>query len=106
VNLQVPAETVVERLSNRWLCGSCGAIYNTKTAPPKSAGVCDRCAGALKQRDDDRPEAVRTRLEVYARDTAPLVAYYQREGKLRNVDASGESEKVYAIGRALGKVTA
>jgi len=107
VNLQVPAETVVERLSNRWLCGSCGAIYNTKTAPPKQTGVCDRCGGALKQRDDDRPEAVRTRLEVYARDTAPLVAYYQREGKLRNVDASGDPEKVYAaIGRALGTVPA
>jgi adenylate kinase len=107
VNLEVPAETVVERLSNRWLCGSCGAIYNTKTALPKQAGVCDRCGGALKQRDDDRPEAVRTRLEVYARDTAPLVAYYQREGKLRNVDASGDPEKVYAaIGRALGMVRA
>jgi adenylate kinase len=107
VNLKVPAETVVERLSNRWLCGSCGAIYNTKTAPPRAAGVCDRCGETLKQRDDDRPEAVRTRLEVYARDTAPLVAYYEREGKLRNVDAAGAPADVYAaIGRALGKVAA
>lgn len=107
VNLQVANDVLVERLTNRWTCGSCGAIYNTKTAPPKKAGVCDRCGGALKQRDDDRPEAVRTRLEVYARDTAPLVAYYEREGKLRNVDASGEPEKVYvSIGRALGKVAA
>lgn len=107
VNLRVPNETLVERLANRWTCGSCGAIYNTKTAPPKQAGVCDRCGGALKQRDDDRPEAVRTRLEVYARDTAPLVAYYEREGKLRNVDAVGAPEAVYAaIGKALGKVTA
>jgi adenylate kinase len=107
VNLTVPAETVVERLSNRWLCGSCGAIYNTKTAPPGQAGICDRCGGALKQREDDRPEAVRTRLEVYARDTAPLVAYYEREGKLRNIDAAGAPDAVYAaIGRALGKVAA
>ena len=107
VNLQVPNETLIERLTNRWTCGSCGAIYNTKTAPPKQAGVCDRCGGALKQRDDDRPEAVRTRLEVYARDTAPLVAYYERDGKLRNVDAVGAPEAVYAaIGKALGKVTA
>jgi adenylate kinase len=103
----VPAETVVERLSNRWLCGSCGAIYNTKTAAPAKAGVCDRCGGALKQREDDRPEAVRTRLEVYARDTAPLVAYYEREGKLRNIDAVGAPEAVYAaISRALGQVAA
>ena len=107
VNLEVPNETLVERLTNRWTCGSCGAIYNTKTAPPKQAGVCDRCGGALKQREDDRPEAVRTRLEVYARDTAPLVAYYQREGKLRNLNAVGAPEAVYAaIGKALGRVTA
>ena len=107
VNLRVPNETLVERLTNRWTCGSCGAIYNTKTAPPKQAGVCDRCGGALKQRDDDRPEAVRTRLEVYAKDTAPLVAYYEREGKLRNVDAAGAPEAVYAaIGKALGTVVA
>jgi len=64
VNLRVPNETLVERLANRWTCGSCGAIFNTKTAPPKQAGVCDRCGGELKQRDDDRPEAVRTRLEA------------------------------------------
>ena len=107
VNLQVPNETLIERLTNRWTCGSCGAIYNTKTAPPKQAGVCDRCGGALKQREDDRPEAVRTRLEVYARDTAPLVAYYEREGTLRNLNAVGAPEAVYAaIGKALGRVTA
>ena len=107
VNLEVPNGTLIERLTNRWTCGSCGAIYNTKTAPPKQAGVCDRCGGALKQREDDRPEAVRTRLEVYARDTAPLVAYYEREGTLRNLNAVGAPEAVYAaIGKALGRVTA
>ena len=107
VNLEVPNETLVERLTNRWTCGSCGTIYNSKTAPPKQAGVCDRCGGALKQREDDRPEAVRTRLEVYARDTAPLVAYYQREGTLRNLNAVGAPEAVYAaISKALGRVTA
>jgi len=107
VNLEVPNETLIERLTNRWTCGSCGTIYNSKTAPPKQAGVCDRCGGALKQREDDRPEAVRTRLEVYARDTAPLVAYYEREGTLRNLNAVGAPEAVYAaIGKALGRVTA
>lgn len=107
VNLVVPAEVVVSRLQERWLCGQCGAIYNMKTAPPKVAGICDRCGGTLKQREDDRPEAVRTRLQVYEKETAPLVAYYEREGILRNVDASGPAEKVYAaIERAIGKVTA
>jgi adenylate kinase len=79
-----------------------------KTSPkPKKAGVCDRCGGALKQREDDRPEAVRTRLQVYEKETAPLVAYYDREGTLRNVDASGPPDAVYAaIERAIGRVAA
>jgi adenylate kinase len=104
INLVVPSEVLIERLSQRWLCPNCSAIYNAKTAPPKAAGVCDRCGGMLKQREDDRPDAVRTRLEVYQMETAPLVAYYGREGVLRNVDASGTPDEVYAgIERALGK---
>lgn len=107
VNLVVPAETVVNRLKDRWLCGSCGAIYNLSTKPPKQEGVCDVCSGALKQRADDRPETVRARLEVYERETAPLVQYYQRLGLLRNVDAAGPAEKVFAaVQQALGKVAA
>jgi len=107
VNLVVPAETVVNRLKDRWLCGNCGAIYNLSTAPPKREGFCDVCGGALKQRADDRPETVRARLEVYERETAPLVQYYQRLGVLRNVDAAGPAEKVFAaVQQALGKVAA
>lgn len=108
VNLVVPADVLVQRLEARWTCGSCGAIYNMKTSPkPAKAGVCDRCGGELKQREDDRPEAVRTRLQVYEKQTAPLVAYYQAEGTLRNVDASGPPEAVYtAIERAIGQVAA
>jgi len=107
VNLVVPAEAVVNRLRDRWLCGGCGAIYNLKSAPPKVAGVCDRCGGDLKQRADDEPATVRARLEVYERETAPLVAYYQREGMLRDIDASGPAGEVYALlERAIGKVAA
>ena len=107
VNLVVPAETVVNRLKDRWLCGSCGAIYNLSTAPPRVAGTCDVCGGVLKQRADDRPETVRARLEVYERETAPLVQYYARLGVLRNVDAAGPAEKVFsAVQQALGKVAA
>lgn len=104
VNLVVPGEVVVNRLRDRWTCGSCGAIYNLSTAPPKSEGVCDVCGGRLTQRADDRPETVRARLEVYARETAPLVSYYERLGVLRNVDASGPAATVYAaIQEALGR---
>jgi adenylate kinase len=104
VNLVVPMEVVVNRLRERWLCSQCGAIYNMSTAPPQVAGVCDRCGGALQQRTDDEPETVRRRLEVYARETAPLVAYYERDSVLRNVDASGPAEEVFeAIQRAIGK---
>lgn len=96
VNLVVPAETVVNRLRDRWLCGQCGAIYNLSTKPPKAAGICDTCGGALKQRADDEPATVRARLEVYERETAPLVAYYAQRGLLRNVDATGPAAEVYA----------
>lgn len=107
VNLVVPAETVVNRLKDRWLCGSCGAIYNLSTAPPRVEGICDVCGSVLKQRADDRPETVRARLEVYERETAPLVQYYERLGVLRNVDAAGPAEKVFsAVQQALGKVAA
>jgi len=107
LNLVIPAETVVERLRDRWLCGECGAIYNLKTARPKVPGVCDRCGNKLMQRADDQPATVRTRLEVYEHDTKPLVEYYRRNGVLRNIDASGTPDKVYAlIEKAVGKVAA
>ena len=96
VNLKVPAEVVVNRLRDRWLCARCGAIYNLSTKPPKAAGICDACGGALKQRADDEPATVRARLEVYERETAPLVAYYAQRGLLRNVDATGPAAEVYA----------
>ncbi|HEY7729136.1 MAG TPA: adenylate kinase [Candidatus Eisenbacteria bacterium] len=105
VNLVVEREVVVGRLKDRWLCGACGAIYNLATAPPGKPGVCDRCGGALSQRADDRPETVRSRLQVYDRDTAPLVSYYERKGLLRNVGAGASAPEVYAaIERTVGPV--
>jgi adenylate kinase len=103
LNLVVAAEVVVGRLKDRWLCGSCGAIYNLVSAPPKRAGICDRCGATLTQRADDQPQTVRNRLTVYERDTAPLVSYYERAGLLRNVDASASATEVYAaIRRTVG----
>jgi adenylate kinase len=102
IDLVVPKEVVIKRLSERWTCGSCGAIYNMSTKPPMKRGVCDNCGGELKQRADDQPETVRTRLEVYEKETAPLVKYYADRGVLRKVDASGPADQVYAaIQRAL-----
>lgn len=107
VNLVVPAETVIDRLKDRWVCANCGTIYNLSTLPPRAPGICDVCGGTLKQRADDRPETVRARLEVYERETAPLVAYYERQGVLRNVDGSGTPEAVYgAIQQAIKRVAA
>jgi len=107
VNLVVAPEIVVSRLRDRWLCKNCGAIYNASTLPPRAEGICDVCGSKLEQRPDDLPETVRARLEVYERETAPLVAYYERIGVLRNVDASGSPDGVYAsVQRALGKVAA
>jgi adenylate kinase len=105
--MTVPAETLVSRLENRRLCPDCGAIYNLLTKPPKTADVCDVCGGKLVQRQDDRPETVRARLEVYERETTPLVAYYERLGVLRRLDASGTPDSVYAaIQQAIGRVAA
>jgi adenylate kinase len=105
--MTVPAETLVTRLENRRLCPNCGAIFNLLTKPPKAADVCDVCGGKLVQRQDDRPETVRARLEVYERETAPLVAYYERLGVLRRLDASGSPDSVYAaIQPAIGRVAA
>jgi adenylate kinase len=105
--LTVPAEALVSRLEHRRLCPNCGAIYNLRTKPPKTADVCDVCGGKLVQRQDDRPETVRARLEIYERETAPLVAYYERLLILRRLDASGTPDSVYAaIQQAIGKVAA
>jgi adenylate kinase len=107
VNLVVPPEVVVDRLKNRLVCSNCGEIYNAASRPPRQPGVCDVCGGEVKQRPDDRPETVRARLEVYERETSPLVTYYERLGTLRNVNAAGPPEAVYAaIQQAVGKVAA
>jgi methionyl aminopeptidase len=106
-DLMVPEEELIRRLSGRRVCPQCDAIYQVETMPPQREGVCDRCGGALVQREDDQPEAVRRRLEVYREQTAPLIEYYQRQGLLRPVDASVSVEHTQAqIAEALGKAPA
>ncbi len=95
VLFDVPDDVVVERLSGRRICPSCGAVYHIKYNPPKNDKLCDRCSVKLVQREDDREEVVRRRLEVYRKQTAPLIEYYERKGILIRLDASKEIEEVY-----------
>jgi adenylate kinase len=98
IYVDVPHDVLVERLSGRWTCGSCQAIYHQLHGPPAKAGVCDRCGGELHQRPDDRPDAVERRLKVYEDETAPLVDYYRTKGVLREVDGNQTAD---AVTRAL-----
>ncbi|MCY0871801.1 MAG: adenylate kinase [Acidithiobacillus caldus] len=94
VHLVLADEEIVERLSGRRVCAQCGAIYHVRFQPPTQEGVCDRCGGTLLQREDDKPEVIRHRLEVYRRDTEPLIAYYGDRPRYREISAAGDSEAV------------
>ena len=84
INIDVPDEVIIDRLSNRLICRNCGAIYNAKYLKPKRDMICDKCGGSLYRRKDDDPEVIKRRLEVYRRKTAPLIDYYDRRGLLKN----------------------
>lgn len=94
VYLDLAAEKVSARMAGRRMCRQCGASYHLLTLKPKVEGVCDRCGGELYQRNDDKPETVKDRLDVYFESTAPLVDYYQARGLLKRVDADGTPEEV------------
>jgi adenylate kinase len=94
--IAVPDEELVGRLSGRWICRLCQTPYHAIFSPPARPGVCDDCDGELYQRDDDRPETVRARLEVYREQTAPLIDYYRQAGLLKEVDGAGDMEAVSA----------
>ena len=86
LSIEISDGEIEERMEGRRVCQSCGAPYHVKAKPPKREGVCDSCGGALIQRDDDKPETVRHRLEVYHQETEPLKDYYQAKGILVPVD--------------------
>lgn len=92
---EAPVETIVERLTGRRVCRSCGRIYHVRFIPPKIGGVCDECGGELYQRDDDREETIRNRLVVYERETAELVSYYGDKDLLTRLDASLPREQAF-----------
>lgn len=94
VNLRVEDEELVRRLSGRRVCPSCGEPYHVDSKPPAADGVCDKCGAELLHRADDRPEAIRNRLAVYANQTEPVLAYYETQGVLRNIDAVGGIDQI------------
>jgi adenylate kinase len=103
VNFQCGDEVVVQRLSGRRVCRSCGAIYHVQNMPPRQEGVCDRCGGELYIRDDDRIESIRNRLRVYREQTEPLIGYYRGRGLLHDIDSEQNVEKSLAQLRKLLK---
>ena len=94
LELVVDDDEVVRRLSGRRTCRDCGTVWHVDFDPPIEEGVCARCGGELFQRDDDRPETVANRLQVYAAQTAPLVAFYAERGILVGLDATGPVDDV------------
>lgn len=95
LSYEMPIDKIVARLGGRRTCPHCKAVYHVVNRPPKTAGVCDHCGSQLVQRDDDRPEAVRVRMETYHKNTAPLIEFYQQRGLLVAVPAEGTAEEVY-----------
>ncbi|MEO6486376.1 MAG: adenylate kinase [Thermoanaerobaculia bacterium] len=95
LQLLVPDEAIVNRITRRRTCSQCGAIYHLENQPPAKADVCDRCGGSLIARPDDTEEAVRKRLESFHRQTAPVATYYKSKQLLREVDGIGPVDQVF-----------
>jgi adenylate kinase len=105
VNFAIDDAQVVQRLSGREICKSCGAIYHVKNMPSKVKGVCDKCSGPVYTRPDDSLESITNRLGVYRAQTEPLIAYYRQKQLLRDIDSSKSPEDTYAqIEKALGSL--
>lgn len=105
VNLHADESVIVERLSGRRDCPKCGAIYHIKNNPPKKAGTCDACRSALITRDDQKEEVIQNRLQVYRKQTEPLIQYYEKKGIQKTINAVQTIEKVFAdIQKAVGQV--
>ncbi|MFH1032332.1 MAG: adenylate kinase [Chloroflexota bacterium] len=94
VYIKVSEEELMRRLGGRWICRKCQAPYHEINSPPKVAGKCDRCGGELYQRADDTAETVKKRLEVYFAETAPLIDYYTKSGKLVEINGEGGLDEV------------
>ncbi len=96
INVEVPDEVIINRMSGRRACTTCGGTYHVEFNPTKKEGICDACGGELVLRDDDKPETVKKRLEVYHNQTKPLIDYYTKAGKVVEVDGTLEMAEVFA----------
>jgi len=104
IDVDVPDENIVRRMSGRRACVGCGATYHLEYAPTKKEGICDVCGGELILRDDDKPETVEKRLGVYHEQTQPLIDYYTNAGILKRVDGTVDIEEVFqAVVQILGE---
>ena len=102
LELDVPREVIIDRLTTRRTCTQCGEIYNIKSKPPKVEGICDVCGGKIVQRDDETEAAILNRLEVYSEQTAPLVDFYREEGLLLSIQGSDSKQVLEALKARLG----
>lgn len=96
INVDVPDENIVRRMGGRRACLSCGATYHIEHIPPKAEGICDKCGQELVLRDDDKPETVKNRLDVYHKQTQPLIDFYSNKGVLKTVDGTADMKDVFA----------
>ena len=96
IDVDVPDENIIKRMSGRRACINCGATYHMENIPPKKEGICDDCGAEIVLRDDDRPETVGKRLDVYHEQTQPLIDFYQAKGILRTVDGTIDMKNVFA----------
>jgi adenylate kinase len=95
INLHVPEETIILRLTGRRICAHCGATFNVYFRPTRAAGICDVCSGPLTKRVDDSPETTRERLRVYHNQSSPVIEHYAEHGQLYTIDATGSADEVY-----------
>ena len=96
INIDVPDEELISRLTQRRSCPDCNAVYHLANKPPATEGICDKCGAALYQRDDDKEETVKNRLEVYRKNTFPLIEYYEKRGKLVTIPGVGDISEIYS----------
>lgn len=95
IDVEVPDEDIINRMSGRRACPKCHAIYHIAYIPPKKDGICDQCGAELIIRDDDKPETVRKRLQVYHEQTQPLIDFYRKKGVLHTVDGTRDADEVF-----------
>ena len=96
INIDVADDELIKRLTQRRSCPDCNAVYHLTNKPPAKEGICDKCGAKLYQRDDDKEETVRNRLEVYRKNTFPLIDYYEKRGKLVTIPGVGDINEIYA----------